>query len=404
MSRQLTGFPRPMDACRKENQACVAQDINLLRSVAEVEDVQLCKQLCADAEGCNVISYFGPTSFPFRNYCMLFKSCQDLHSCSDCQTMLKGCFGSCSKDVAGAIVNNSLEVITDVKDEPECLGKCKTNTECKFYTYYHASDRNYPKLCILQNGMEQPIQKCDQCKTGVPDCRNNLACQFFVGDNPNPVTAYKFTELTPVEVVFPISALLANCKLSIVAVGGGANYTDQHDEEGGGGSGYVAAASVEVQFSSYQVIVGNVQQPSKVKTSTGTTVIKAKPGDGQRGYSAGGRGGSRDESSSNGGHDGGDGKASYYGGRGSGLDISSITQLETFHLTPGAGGQKHAERGQRNYRDYDYKYYGGGGGGVLVDGEGPQSSRFAGQGYGGGNSQWSGDAGPGVVLIEISDP
>ena len=389
-----------MDTCREENHACVAQDINLVRSVAEVEDVQLCKQLCADTEGCNVISYFGPKSFPFRNYCMLFENCQYRHSCSDCQSMHKGCFGSCSKDIEGAIVNNALEVITDVKDEPECLGKCKTNTECKFYTYYHASDRNYPKLCILQNGMEQPIQKCDQCKTGVPDCRNNLACQFFVGDNTNPVTAYKFTELTPVEVTFPISALLANCKLSIVAVGGGANYTDQHDEEGGGGSGYVAAASVEVQFSSYQVIVGNVQQPSKVKTSTGTTVIKAKPGDGQRGYSAGGRGGSRDESSSNGGHDGGDGKASYYGGRGSGLDISSITQLETFHLTPGAGGQKHGK--QRN--SYLNKYYGGGGGGVLVDGEGPQSSRFAGQGYGGGNSQWSGDAGPGVVLIEISDP
>merc|ERR1712037_88138 len=143
--------------------------------------------------------------------------------------------------------------------------------------------------------------------------------------------------------------------------------------------------------------------PSIIKTSTGTAVIGARPGDGQRGYSGGGRGGqgvSRDEYG-NGGHDGGDGEA--FGGNGSGLDISSITQLETFHLTPGAGGQKHGKQRKKQRNSYLNKYYGGGGGGVLVDGEGPQSSRFAGQGYGGGNSQWSGDAGPGVVLIEISD-
>ena len=204
--------------------------------------------------------------------------------------MHKGCFGSCSKDIAGAIVNNALEVITDVEDEPECLGRCKTNTGCKFYTYYKASDQNYPKLCILQNGMEKPIQKCGQCKTGVPDCQNNATCQFFVGNNTNPVTAYMFTETTPVEVTFPIGALLANCKLNIVVVGDGANYTDVTDGERDGGSGYVAAASVEVQFSSYQVNVGKAQQPSIIETSTGATVIKAKPGWRQRGYSRGRKG------------------------------------------------------------------------------------------------------------------
>ena len=99
-----------------------------------------------------------------------------------------------------------------------------------------------------------------------------------------------FTEATPVEVTFPISALLANCKLSIVAVSGGANYTNVVDGEGGGGSGYVATASVEVQFSSYQVNVGKAQQPSIIETSTGATVIKAKTGWRQRGYSRGRKG------------------------------------------------------------------------------------------------------------------
>ena len=400
LSRQTHKFPRfqrPLDTCQEENQACVAGD-NLIRYVAEVEDVQLCKQLCTDTEGCYVVSYFGPRSFPFRNYCMLFRNCPHLHACSDCQSLHKHCFGSCTKDVEGAIVNNALDVAPDVKDEPQCLMSCKMNSECKLYTYYKASDRNYPKLCILQNDMEQPIQKCDQCKTGKPDCQKATTCQFFVGNSTNPLTVYKFTETTPVDVKVPISALLANCKLNVVAVGGGANYTNVVDGEGGGGSGYVASASVEVKFSTYQVIVGNVQQSSMVKSSTGATVIGARPGNRQDGYSGGGNGGSYQDRYDDGGHDGGDGKK--FGGKGSGLDLSSITQLKTFHLSPGAGGQKHFERGRSAYEG---KYYGGGGGGVLVDGEGPQSSRFAGQGYGGGNSQWSGEAGPGVILIEISD-
>ena len=386
------------DTCQEENQACVAQD-NLIRYVAEVEDVELCKQLCNDTEECDVISYFGPRSFPFRNYCMLFKNCPYLHPCSDCQSMHKRCFGSCSKDVEGAIVNNALEIIPDVGDEPYCLWSCQRNTECKFYTYYKASDLNYPKLCVLQNDMEVPIQKCDQCRTGILDCQNATNCQFFVGDSTNPLTAYKFTETTPVDLKIPIGALLANCKLNVVAVGGGANCTKPYNMMEGGGSGYVAAASVKVKFSSYQVIVGNVQQPSIIRSSTGATVIVAKPGDDQRGYSGGGNGGHAIERYGNGGQDGGDGEG--FGGKGSGLDLSSITQLKTFHLSPGAGGQKHFEKGRSSY---DGKYYGGGGGGVLVDGEGPQSSRFAGQGYGGGDSQWSGEAGPGVVLVEISDP
>ena len=397
MWRRTYNFPRftPLLTCQEENQACVAaQNLNLIRSVAEVEDVHLCKQLCADDVGCNVISYFGPKSFPFRNYCMLFANCQYLHACFGCQTVDKRCFGSCTNNMEGAIVNNALEIISDVEDEPQCLGKCKTNADCKLYTYYKAFDRNYPKLCILQNSMEQPIQKCDQCKTGVPDCGNTTSCQFFVGDNKSPLKAYKFTDTTPVEVTIPISTLLANCKLNVVAVGGGANYTDVVDGEGGGGSGYVAAASIEIKFSSYQVIVGSVQQPSIIKASTGETVIIAKPGNGQSGYSGGGRGTSyKPCSGGDGGHAGGDGDG--FGGKGSDLDLSSVTNLKSFHLTPGAGGQKHVAK---------KKCYGGGGGGVLVDGEGPQSSRFSGQGYGGGNSQWSGDAGPGVILVEISDP
>ena len=45
---------------------------------------------------------------------------------------------------------------------------------------------------------------------------------------------------------------------------------------------------------------------------------------------------------------------------------------------------------------------GGGGGGVLVDGEGPASSVYNGQGYGGGGCAYGGATHQGVILLEIS--
>ena len=47
---------------------------------------------------------------------------------------------------------------------------------------------------------------------------------------------------------------------------------------------------------------------------------------------------------------------------------------------------------------------GGGGGGLLVDGAGPQASKYQGQGYGGGaNGYYTDPDGlPGLILIEVN--
>ena len=86
-----------------------------------------------------------------------------------------------------------------------------------------------------------------------------------------------------------------------------------------------------------------------------------------------------------------------FGGKGSGLRLTSVTQLMMFlfSLSPGEGGQAHF---------IGSLLYGGGLGGALVDGEGPQSTNFARQGFFGGNSQWSRDGGFGVIIIEIETP
>ena len=78
-----------------------------------------------------------------------------------------------------------------------------------------------------------------------------------------------------------------------------------------------------------------------------------------------------------------------YGGKGSGLDLTSII-LQQFSLSPGAGGKGDSD-------------YGGGGGGVLVNGVGPnRTTTGSGEGYGGGEYTGNSGDGPGIVLIEIN--
>ena len=116
--------------------------------------------------------------------------------------------------------------------------------------------------------------------------------------------------------------------------------------------------------------------------------LSASPGEdgeiyaGGSGYSGGG------DPGHDGGEDGGDGY--YGGGKGSGLDVSSI-HLLNFSMSPGARG-KHSGN-----------YGGGGGGGVLINGLGPnRTTTTVGEGYGGGRGyDSSSDDGPGLVLVEI---
>ena len=108
------------------------------------------------------------------------------------------------------------------------------------------------------------------------------------------------------------------------------------------------------------------------------------PGDGAVGGAA---------ANGDGGADGSDGCCGSASGIGSGFNLSSI-QLDTFVLSPGAGGEKYLTAGGDA---------GGGGGGVLVDGEGVHDDsmypEYDGQGYGFGGGFDSG--GQGVVLMEV---
>ena len=232
-----------------------------------------------------------------------------------------------------------------------------------------------------------PTDPCD-------DWRNvsRGLCTFYVGADDTPLTSYQFSQTGNTNLSI---LALADCELTVVAVGGG-GYADI----GGGGSGYVVRSSLPVLTSALVVRVGGRGETSSLQTTDGETVIAAPPGgngnyyDGGAGYSGGG-GGSFTFRGGDGGADGGDGTESTSGepgGAGSRLDITSLSSLQ-FSLSPGLGGKgSGVESGGEG---------GGGGGGVMVGGSGPQETVYDGQGYGGGGSYQGGHPGPGLVLLEI---
>ena len=183
-------------------------------------------------------------------------------------------------------------------------------------------------------------------------------------------------------------------ELNVVAIGSGGL-----GHSAGGGSGYVETGTVRVSIKQpvLEVTVGNSTllsgNPSKVAVG-GEVVLKAKPGKttdnvvGGDGYSGGGGYGT-----GRGGSDGGDGEVGddedSEAGKGSGLDLSSIS-MKSFILTPGKGGVGES-------------FYGGGGGGVVVNGKKPEVEHCGGEGYGGGGGYngFVNAVSAGCVLIEL---
>ena len=189
-----------------------------------------------------------------------------------------------------------------------------------------------------------------------------------------------------------------------VGGGGGPSGEDLGSGYGAGGSGYVVHQAIQMLGRSnnqFWVKVGSGGERGEGGEDTtidwGLTpaYFRAQGGEsgdgavGGAGYSGGGG------ANGDGGSDGSDGCCGPNSGVGSGFNLSSI-QLDTFVLSPGAGGEKYMIGGGRTAA-------GGGGGGVLVDGEGAQDNsiypEYNGQGYGFGGGFGSG--GQGVVLMEV---
>merc|ERR1719278_1668067 len=110
----------PADPCWVEDEACLSGH-NLLSSLSEVPGVVTCRQLCQEKKGCNFFSHFGPESFPLREMCLLFSSCDKLHPCNDCRSEESSCYIPCSTvQLEGQIADNLVDIIPEVPNELNC--------------------------------------------------------------------------------------------------------------------------------------------------------------------------------------------------------------------------------------------------------------------------------------------
>ena len=390
-SSSLSTFDSPI-TCSSNNTACDNHNDNLIETVNGVDTVEECRQLCYDDQECEYLTHYSEHSFPLQNLCLLFRSCEETHECSDCVSETRDCFFTCSDHVVGGINENLLGFLSDVESEHECRDHCSSSNNCSYYTYFTQDDPN-SRTCVLLTQLLEPLQPCSTCLTGPVECEdNNNDCQMIVAGEHH--SSMMFTNIgEEVNVIIPDSC--KSSQLRILAVGGGG-----YAYLGGGGSGYIQYQIVDLAgVSNISVTVGDDQQSSVVAISDGETVVAGAGHDheydvGGAGFS-GGSGQCYSVTPCSGGSAGGDGDdGARAGGHGTGEDITAY-KFEHWDISPGAGGDGTAGCGDGSYR-------GAGGGGVLVDGEGPAHDQRDGEGYGGGAGWCDNQYGQqGVVLLEI---
>ena len=399
-THKLLFFLATLFSCRAEidcfldGEECEIRSDNLVHTFMGVPTVEECASLCTDQFG-QAFTYFGPDSSPYHNTCLIFSSCTERRPCQDCTTGSSQEECTCSLKYSGEVDDsNFVDLIGSVSDEYACKELCSDNSQCTVYTFYDSQDPVQPNVCVLLNdsGLRGPVVPCDHCVSGAGLCHVNQPCQVAVLTN-GPMTQAIFAE-EDMEVRLEAKEKDCYADLNVVAIGSGGL-----GHSAGGGSGYVETGTVRVSKNNpvLEVTVGNSTllsgNPSKVRVGE-EVVLKAKPGKttdtvvGGDGYSGGGGYGT-----GSGGSNGGDGEVGddedSEAGRGSGLDLSSIS-LKSFTLTPGKGG-------------VGVSFYGGGGGGVVVNGRKPESEQCGGQGFGGGGGYngFVNAVSPGCVLIEL---
>ena len=97
----LTQAQLPNGACSYEDVTCAITEDNLVGLVEGVSSAGECRLICEESsDSCEFYSYFGPTSFPFTQACLLFSNCTTLDPCNECSTEDIECF-FCAAPVEG---------------------------------------------------------------------------------------------------------------------------------------------------------------------------------------------------------------------------------------------------------------------------------------------------------------
>ena len=341
--------------------------------------------LCRDNADCRFLTYYYEEG-PAKQFCFIFSSCETVVECEACVSETYDCGLRCDAPFSGVLAQeNTIGEILDVETIPDCREYCKSRSGCRFYSYFQSPESIFYQMCFLLTHLIEPYEHSEGIITGPVHCDESFSslCTMRIDGEPHQSFMFTNASVTNVQLIGN-----NNCKMKILAVGGGG--TGRYGGGSGGGSGFIELRDQDLPLGVYNlaVTVGTYGNSSNV-TFDGGLLLEALAGEdadggcGGDGYS----GGSYTSGSvaTRGGSDGSDGYG-YCGGSGTGEDISKYS-FENFVLTPGDGG---------------YFRYGGGAGGVLVNGGGPvREDEGQGEGYGGGG-QGTGQKGlPGFVIIEL---
>ena len=222
---------------------------------------------------------------------------------------------------------NLLATLGDIENEVYCSLECQAEVQCQYYTYHWPNSTLFPSTCFLLSSLEEPIIPCANgtCTSGSPTCFNSL-CEFLDTSGSILSKGVKVTSTRDFNMV-----RIGPCPTAIAVAVGGGGTTDPGDA--GSGSGYVTYEELRAfrPYLSFEAIVASADEASEVNDLTdGITILRSGPGadgpdDGGSGYSGGGAS-DGDPAGGDGGSDGNDGDDSGVdiGGKGSGLDITTI--------------------------------------------------------------------------------
>jgi hypothetical protein len=205
---------------------------------------------------CVFYTYFGPTSFPFADTCILYSTCKNLESCTDCKTEDIFCI-FCSAPVEGGLGENLVGVLDDTAEESVCEASCLSEDACSFYTYHLPNATAFPKTCFLLSSLEEPIRACDDgtCSTGSSSCESTFCgiIDFNGALHQSPGLMVNQTQDVAVVSIGPcLQSLL------VLAVGGGGS-GKEGDCGSGGGSGHIATTDLRSR-SGYDLYRGAIHQ------------------------------------------------------------------------------------------------------------------------------------------------
>merc|ERR1719367_1018496 len=143
----VTEAQLPNGLCYAEDVTCELQDDNLVGIIGDVSNLADCREECQDdnVTSCNFFTFFGPSSFPFVDTCLLYSTCETLDECEDCFTEVLDCNNKfCTAPVEGVLGDNIIKIVDDVENERICEANCQMEEACEIYTFHLPNSSFFP--------------------------------------------------------------------------------------------------------------------------------------------------------------------------------------------------------------------------------------------------------------------